>query len=777
MSDSSEKNNSRVKKSSSNIFQKYPDFFAFIGALGLITGIVIIFLRLVIPLHTNITIFVAIVIYITLASMRIRNQLYESLLEKEKKKELLEKIKETFKKASQSLDVVNTSAMLEKFYAEETFDFHGMRLNCEKWDYLCRILPNLLIAFGLLGTFWGITQNLSGISDILNTADSQNMIAVENLKVPLQSMGIAFISSLIALFCSVLITVTNFIWNTGLAKKKLLNSIEDHLDNEVFSSSEGDTRLSKAVNNMTAELKNFLIRFHEKVGAVLGDTLRPVAQQIADENREANENLTNMANRFMESAGTIHKAFICIEKSSQEIKEITSNFHDSCQSFSESADKIQKSRFSENLEELTQKLAQTQEGFTDSTKLLNHNIERLAIHIEATKENNQKSAELLTENIGKLASHIDAIRENNQESAEIAKKVYTELGKSSAQWQDGAIVFLESAEILKDSQFSENLVSSATNLAKTHDHFSQTFIEMNTSLKILKDYSQAFKFLIKQLLSVSNEVKQLNQSSEQLLNTNQDKIIHETQLFEQLFEQLTQLSSSFVNNYSRLEKIVVRASTQLNQTMQAGYSSSLTSLTQLQQKTGELATGIDSQTHSLNQNLGELLREQTQSLNHSIEETLRKIYQYHQSIFDALQEIQTIENNQQQETLSSKIAITESIDRNLQNMTNTLERTQSDITNLLSSEQVQIDTLLNALTRQSENYQLTLGEISAQFTKDSHKNKQDIVTLYQSLEKAFLNLGEINTKLSRMLEILNKQINESSTKSNITDLIDKLKGV
>ncbi|MEB3120178.1 MAG: hypothetical protein VKL41_03025, partial [Snowella sp.] len=80
MSDSSEKNNSRVKKSSSNIFQKYPDFCAFVGALGLITGIIIIFLRLAIPLHTNITIFVAIVIYITLASMRIRNQLYESLL-------------------------------------------------------------------------------------------------------------------------------------------------------------------------------------------------------------------------------------------------------------------------------------------------------------------------------------------------------------------------------------------------------------------------------------------------------------------------------------------------------------------------------------------------------------------------------------------------------------------------------------------------------------------------------------------------------------------------
>jgi len=58
---------------------------------------------------------------------------------------------------------------------------------------------------------------------------------------------------------------------------------------------------------------------------------------------------------------------------------------------------------------------------------------------------------------------------------------------------------------------------------------------------------------------------------------------------------------------------------------------------------------------------------------------------------------------------------------------------------------------------------------------ENSKGRKDNLVIYQNLERSFLNLGEINSKLSRLIDIINQQSN--SSKSNIVELIDKLKGV
>jgi len=78
----------------------------------------------------------------------------------------------------------------------------------------------------------GITINLAGLSQTISQveiADIQSL--VEQLNQPLQGMGIAFVTSLVAVACSSLLIVINFFWNTTLAKSTLINNIEDYLDN------------------------------------------------------------------------------------------------------------------------------------------------------------------------------------------------------------------------------------------------------------------------------------------------------------------------------------------------------------------------------------------------------------------------------------------------------------------------------------------------------------------------------------------------------------------
>jgi hypothetical protein len=78
----------------------------------------------------------------------------------------------------------------------------------------------------LLGTFWGITGNLYDLSQTIDKASGDITNLITQLQTPLQNMGIAFITSLTALFFSSLLTILNLRWNTNLAKSVLVTSLD-----------------------------------------------------------------------------------------------------------------------------------------------------------------------------------------------------------------------------------------------------------------------------------------------------------------------------------------------------------------------------------------------------------------------------------------------------------------------------------------------------------------------------------------------------------------------
>ncbi len=91
------------------------------------------------------------------------------------KPRIVEELEKRFEDARESLDQVNTAALIDQVYSREKV----WLFSCDQIDYFCRILPNLLLSFGLLGTFLGITINLAALSQtIVNKADSFNGVEV-----------------------------------------------------------------------------------------------------------------------------------------------------------------------------------------------------------------------------------------------------------------------------------------------------------------------------------------------------------------------------------------------------------------------------------------------------------------------------------------------------------------------------------------------------------------------------------------------------------------------
>ena len=283
---------------------------------------------------------------------------------------------------------VNTIAVVEGLYNREYFKIIGIAFRCEQIDYVTKVLPNLLLSFGLLGTFLGITINLSNISQTIGRADVTNVGSlVGALEGPLQGMGIAFITSLIAVFCSAFLTVVNLSWNTSLAKTEVLNSLEDYVDNTYLPQLPAENPTQKAVDRLIGEFSSFLDKFGYTFEEYITKSIaEPVEKLVAE-----SSNITKLAK----------KAYTGIVDSSSSIE-------NSSKSLSEAAQIIEASRFAEKLTSATNDLSIAQNQFSQSSLVLKKSTQS----IEQTLTDLQKSAS----NILKVSDHLSDL---NQKYAEL----------------------------------------------------------------------------------------------------------------------------------------------------------------------------------------------------------------------------------------------------------------------------------------------------------------------------------------------------------------------
>ena len=633
-----------------------PNLLLFLIIYLAITFLVVYLLRAISILPANITFFLAIIIYTTLVSMRIRNALYESLLEKINKKDLSSffgKVKKEFGKASHSLDMVNTLAILEKYYLKEEFKFFELDLSCEKWSYFSKILPNLLISLGLLGTFLGITNNLSGISEILNNT-SDDAILIQNLQTPLQSMGVAFFSSLIALLCSLALTIVNFIWNTDIAKNKLMNHIENQLDNIDLINAQGDTRISKEIRQMTKKQEEFLTRFHENISKVLGETLGKVANRIEEENIKSSQNLNYLATEFMKSSGRLQDASTSLDDFANKIQTAIQHdnfivyaetFENSVNKFKQFADSIESSKFPETLKKLTQLLVEMQELCVEVKKL------------------NRYSAGLLTSNQSKISTEIE-------------------------------------------------------------------FFE-----KILNQFPNIFNLL------------QENQIA--------------------LHQSLTQIELGIVSS--------------LNENNEA----SLSTFVEFRDKLNLAIVSVSSQISFLQNFVKEAIAEQSNDIKFTADKALLKIYQYNQSMFDLLQEIQDLRikgNEQLESTNTLSIEIIEALKLNNQNISSSIQQSQNIFDNLNASNQNNSVELKDLISKQLTSTLNSTNDLLANILANDQEIKQTIEEAYNQISNGNkhsansieLTIGKLEQILKNMSQITNF-IEIQSLESNKNTIIDRLR--
>ncbi len=561
---------------------------------------------------------VILVILPTVVAILLRHSLYRYLISsankvsrllsyesRGKQPQIVENLEARFKQASQKLEQVNTIALIDGLYSQEKLNFLNISLRCEQWDYFCQTLPNLLLAFGLLGTFFGISSNLYNLSQTINQSTTSIDNLVVQLQIPLQNMGIAFSTSLAAILCSSILIIVNLRYNTNFAKSLLISSLEDYLDNIFKIHVQGDTRLDKAVDRMVKQQQEFLERFHDKVGQVLEATIGNAANKMVAANQGFQNNVDSMVNRFndisssmatstnsfQESAFSLNEQMQTVTKIVPKFETAANKIESSSQKYLQGAEKIEASKFSEHLEDLTVDLATTQKAFSQSTAFLGNQVHKMS--------------------------------ENHQQATELAQQAYQELQTASNKLEYSSIGFIEAAEIFKASDFANKLTTATKELVTIPQQFNQSTAILHQSTDAIGRAIDNINIFTQETNSLIEQVNNLSHKSGKLLEKSDRNIQQEIASFENIQSELERIVTTLAQHKQQVntdlmnfgERIFTSFEKQTSnnivelQKLTSGINNNLNSLQQTQTETAKLINVLENYKNnfeSINSNLSNL---------------------------------------------------------------------------------------------------------------------------------------------------------------------------
>lgn len=359
----------------------------------------------------------------TIDGIRLKEKLSKQvdIIEQQIKSELIQKVKVISKN---QYDKINKLALIEKICSENK-ELGSWEKNKRSYQ----LLPNSLLALGLLGTFLGITMNLFFISR--NTGgDLELQKALPEI---IGSMAIAFISSLAALAGSVFLTKFYPTYDLDLEKDKLLISLEDYLDNDFLISQNQPTVadkidvLIKTIDNYSQSLKSFITTLPKNTQ----DFQNAVTAASNTLNTSANnfQAVANQSSQSMQTgANVLSNATNNLAKLTTTFSNITTSLHGSTKSFDKAIDSLQ--NYTDNLQAIGNTLVNNssqiqsliknnQQNLTQVSDRLEQNANTLSTSSQSFNNNVSQLTTSLTKQINQLQNIADKIDINTQEMKQI----------------------------------------------------------------------------------------------------------------------------------------------------------------------------------------------------------------------------------------------------------------------------------------------------------------------------------------------------------------------
>jgi hypothetical protein len=622
---------------------------------------------------------------------------------------IVDRLRIRYQNASQKLEHVNTIALIDSVYKDETISYWWLKIQYDRAESITKVLPNLLIAFGLIGTFLGITSNLTNISSVITSLDTSNPDIgklVQGLQPALRDMGIAFSASLFGLSFGSLLTIFNTIWNTNVAKHQLIAGLEDYLDNIYKPTVEGNTRLDTAIDRMVKQQEEFLLRFHENVGRALETSFGRAANQIAAECSKINQIAENVYTNFSNAAGTIATGATTFELAANSLQAHNQVFTNSLQEFKTgvatfqiAAHGLEQNNIVQNIDRTLAELNTSQQAFANSTRTLETSLE--------------------------------GITSSNQTAAQLAEKVYqswhtsiAQIGTASETIENGAKTYWQAA-ILLESQTQTiaglvpnfqtgvaSFISGASKMEKNNivHNIDRVLTELNTSQQAFTNSTKTLEISLEGITNSNKTAAELAQavyktwqSSTNKINKASETISNGANLFQKVATSLQGQTQTLVELLPQ-----VQAGVNIWQSSQTEFTKSANLFSQSAQQIQPLTTNLEPAITAINRSVATIQQ------------------------FGG--EVANLSKNTLQVSESTKTSIAD-FDRQHQTVLNT---TQSLVQNLIEVNR--------------SNWQKLQAILNHQITADRSAHEQLLAAMKEHLAQTSLRDREHFTKLITVLE-------------------------
>ncbi|MCL2926775.1 MAG: hypothetical protein O4861_08655 [Trichodesmium sp. St16_bin4-tuft] len=476
----------------------------------------LIIILVIIP--SFVAILLRMVLYFDLANQedKVKRLISQQLVNNKPK--FIKYLEDRFADASSKLEQVNTGALIDQVYSRQRL--LGL-VSLRQIEYFCRILPNLLVSFGLLGTFAGITINLTSLSQTISDTNATDVSSLlKELEVPLKGMGIAFVTSLVAILFSALVTLINLIFNASLAKTRLISLLEDYLDNIYLQTIQGQTQLDKVVKTIAYSFEEFLTTFGQTVRVGVESALQDKIQEIYNANATANKLAEQTFVRLGEAAATI-------ANSSQDFQIASDKFLEVAQIF-------EHSQFPQSLANSVVELANIQSNFSQSTSTLAaavQAIEIVVIELQGYSKRLARFGEQISNNNQTSLRILESHQSNQKSFAEVIRQL-----------QEASQSFHLAVGTLDTLQ--RRVVSKADNLEEVQIQIKMLVDTFNNSTDGI---GEGIKYLGDQINQGISTQANLNNSHLSVIATNLQKYINEMNATKNKIDSLTQIIDSLAN--------------------------------------------------------------------------------------------------------------------------------------------------------------------------------------------------------------------------------------
>ena len=331
---------------------------------------------------------------------------------------------------------------------------------------------------------------------------------------------------------------------------------------------------------MVKQQEEFLSRFHQKVGQVLETTMGNAANKMVAANEGFQNNVDSMVSRFNDISSSMARSTDSFQESAynlqqqvQTVTEIVPKFTTAANQiesgsnlYMRGAERIEASKFSEHLESLTAKLANTQKSFARSTE--------------------------------NLENQIQTIGKTQQETAELAQQIYTQLQSTSDRMQDSSLSFIEAAETFKASDFADKLTTATNELITIPQQFNDSTNILHSSTENIAKAIAKIDTSTESTNSLIERVNQLNLHSTKLLETSDRNIKQEIDGFNKIETELKTIVATLDKHKEQINESI------------GNFGSKI--LTNLNEQTGDnvaelkrITTGINNSSSSLKDTLAE----------------------------------------------------------------------------------------------------------------------------------------------------------------------------